>query len=55
MSSTSLSGGNLVDGLPPVPSWMHCVSFWLRSRDPNIQFGLDNFLPVHFDVADIIV
>ena len=21
MSSTSFSGGNLVDGLPPVPSW----------------------------------
>ena len=34
---------------------MHCVSFWLRSRDLYIQFGLDNFFPVHFDVADVMV
>ena len=26
MSSTSLSGGNLVDGLPPVSSWQHTIN-----------------------------
>ena len=55
LSSTSLPGGNQVDGLPPVSSWLHSVSFWLSSRDPNIQFGLDNFFPVHLDVADAMV
>ena len=55
LSSTSLPGGNQVDGLPLVSSCELCVSFWLCSRDPNIQFGSDNFFPVHFDVADAMV
>ena len=39
LSSTNLPGGNQVDGLPPVASLLHCVSFWLRSRDSIIQSG----------------
>ena len=33
---------------------MHCVSFWFRSGNFNVQFGSDNF-PVYFDAADAMV